>query len=123
MLPGLECGAQLLGAVMSMVASLSNFHLTTWKEHHTGTLFLSVFSGRVEGLLLILAVCAIAALVGSPAFWNRALWDVTQLYHLDIVQSSPTLLRFNFPLNEAFLAFSGAALSVDVMASYGNAVK
>lgn len=110
-------------AVMSMVATLSNFYLTTWEEYHTGTLFLSVFSGPVEGILLICVVYVITALTGGPAFWDRGLLDVTQLHRLELVQSSPTLLRLNFSLNETFLALSGAALLVNVMASYANVSK
>ena len=42
-----------------MVAALTNFYLTTWEEFNTGTLYLSEFSGPVEGILLICGVYAI----------------------------------------------------------------
>ncbi|KAE8232886.1 hypothetical protein CF326_g2078 [Tilletia indica] len=32
----------------SIIATLSNFYLTTWEEFHTGTLFLSAFSGPLH---------------------------------------------------------------------------
>lgn len=107
-------------AIMAMVATLSNFYLTTWEEYHTGTLFLSVFSGPVEGILLICGVYALTAFMGGPSFWDRGLLDVSQLHRLDFVQSSPALLKLNFPLNETFLALSGVGLLVNVLASYGN---
>ena len=42
-----------------------------WEEYHTGTLYLSAFSGPVEGILLIVVIYLITALHPSgPAFWD-----------------------------------------------------
>lgn len=67
----------------SQVATLANFYLTTWEEWHTGvrraihpsenrdadnrvqTLFLSAFSGPVEGILMIIVIFAITGLYGK----------------------------------------------------------
>ncbi|KAI5454806.1 hypothetical protein NCC49_003689 [Naganishia albida] len=54
--------------VASQAAAISNFYLSTWEEYHTGTLYLSAFSGPVEGILMICVMYAITALKG-PAVW------------------------------------------------------
>jgi ethanolaminephosphotransferase len=51
--------------VASLTATTANFYLTTWEEFHTGTLFLSAFSGPVEGILLVVALFATTGFVGS----------------------------------------------------------
>lgn len=51
--------------VASQVASLAAFYLTTWEEFHTGQLFLGVFSGPVEGILMIVAIFAISGTYGT----------------------------------------------------------
>lgn len=51
--------------VTALVATNANFYLTTWEEFHTGNLFLSAFSGPVEGILLIIAVFSITSVYGQ----------------------------------------------------------
>lgn len=43
-----------------------------WEEYHTGTLYLSAFSGPVEGILMIVAIYTITALnpLGQK-FWSK----------------------------------------------------
>ncbi|KAJ9125085.1 hypothetical protein QFC22_000038 [Naganishia vaughanmartiniae] len=55
--------------IASQAAAISNFYLSTWEEYHTGSLYLSAFSGPVEGILLICVMFAITAVKG-PAFWT-----------------------------------------------------
>jgi phosphatidylglycerophosphate synthase len=55
--------------VASQAAAISNFYLSTWEEYHTGSLYLSAFSGPVEGILMICVMFAITAVKG-PAFWT-----------------------------------------------------
>lgn len=55
---------------------MSLYHLLTigycrWEEYHTGTLYLSAFSGPVEGILLICVIYLVTAIHPSgPAFWD-----------------------------------------------------
>ncbi len=56
--------------------AIANFYLTTWEEFHTGTLFLSAFSGPVEGILLICLIYFITALAGGPAFWDQGVLNL-----------------------------------------------
>lgn len=51
--------------VAALVATNANFYLTTWEEYHTGNLFLSAFSGPVEGILLIVLVFTVTGFHGA----------------------------------------------------------
>lgn len=68
------CGAVNFGqtwwTVLVLFASLCSFYLTTWEEYHTGTLYLGLVSGPVEGVLIISAVYATTTFVGGN-FWQR----------------------------------------------------
>ncbi len=39
--------------IASQFGTLANFYLSTWEEYHTHKLFLSEFSGPVEGILSV----------------------------------------------------------------------
>jgi len=47
------------------VATLANFYLSTWEEYHTGTLFLSYFSGPVEGIIIIVMIYLVTGFKGA----------------------------------------------------------
>ncbi|KAK0525658.1 hypothetical protein OC835_005536 [Tilletia horrida] len=102
----------------SIIATLSNFYLTTWEEFHTGTLFLSAFSGPVEGILMIVAIYVLTAVAGGPTFWDQGVFNITGLSKLSIVQK--TLSGWNMPLSEAFLLFGAIGLGFNVASSYSN---
>ena len=51
--------------VASVAATTANFYLTTWEEFHTGTLYLGVFSGPVEGIIIIVVIYIITAIWGA----------------------------------------------------------
>ena len=42
----------------------ATFYLTTWEEYHTGTLYLGVVSGPVEGVLMLCGIFAFTAVKG-----------------------------------------------------------
>lgn len=107
-------------APASLVATLSNFYLTTWEEYHTGTLFLSAFSGPVEGILMICFIYALTGFAGGPLFWDRGILNLTRLSSIDMVREKYAWL--NIPLNEAFLTFAAVGLGLNVVASYSNVV-
>ncbi|KAG7561980.1 hypothetical protein FFLO_02620 [Filobasidium floriforme] len=60
--------------VVCQASSLATFYLSTWEEYHTGTLYLSAFSGPVEGILLICGMYFITA-AKTPAFWQTPVID------------------------------------------------
>ncbi|KAL7006172.1 hypothetical protein EMMF5_004293 [Cystobasidiomycetes sp. EMM_F5] len=90
--------------VASQLFTLANFYLTTWEEYHTGVLYLSAFSGPVEG----------------PGFWDQGILTLLHLDHLSIVKQ---LHIKNLPLNECFLTFGAIALVFNISSSYGNVYK
>lgn len=51
--------------ILSQIATLSNFYLSTWEEYHTGTLYLSVFSGPVEGIIMIVFLYILTGIYGK----------------------------------------------------------
>ncbi|PWZ01102.1 hypothetical protein BCV70DRAFT_199469 [Testicularia cyperi] len=120
------CAALNLGrsvwAPASLVATLSNFYLTTWEEYHTGTLFLSAFSGPVEGILMIVAIYALTAAAGGPLFWDRGILNVFGLAKFlpsDIIDK---VAHLNLPLNDAFLTFAALGLLFNIAGSYSNVI-
>lgn len=105
--------------VASQVFTLANFYLTTWEEYHTGVLFLSSFSGPVEGIIIIVVIFFITGLYG-PTFWDQGILTVLSLDHLPVV----TQLRIkNLPLNECFLVFGACGLVFNIAGSYTNVYK
>ncbi|KAM0748023.1 Cholinephosphotransferase [Meredithblackwellia eburnea MCA 4105] len=102
--------------VICLVATNANFYLTTWEEYHTGTLYLSAFSGPVEGILMIIVVYAITGVVG-PQFWDKGILTVTGLNSIPGIAS---LGLKDLPLNDFFLTFSGIALLFNIISSSRN---
>ncbi|KAF9349418.1 hypothetical protein BGX26_012278 [Mortierella sp. AD094] len=56
--------------VLSHFLALGNFYLSTWEEYHTGTLYLSAFSGPVEGILMIVILYLVTGFTG-PEIWLK----------------------------------------------------
>ncbi|TFK56424.1 Choline/ethanolaminephosphotransferase [Heliocybe sulcata] len=107
--------------VASQIATLANFYLTTWEEYHTGQLYLGVFSGPVEGILMIVVIFVISGFYG-PAFWDTPVLSVIP----GSVKRIPTVARLiqsvpkNLGLNDAFMVFGGLALAFNIITSYIN---
>lgn len=60
---------------LAQFASTCNFYTSTWEEYHTHTLFLSKFSGPVEGILIICALYIVTGIFG-PEIWKLHLFDL-----------------------------------------------
>lgn len=122
--------------VASQVASLCNFYVSTWEEYHTGTLYLSAFSGPVEGILLIVGIYIITALhpLGS-SFWSQpllkpVLYLAPQLF--PYVQKVDGLLESfgvwkyvrleSIPANVAFMSFGAVGTLANIVTSYHNVI-
>lgn len=63
--------------VIAQFASVCNFYTSTWEEYHTHTLYLSEFSGPVEGILMM---CAAYILTG---IFGQQIWSI-KLLELDL---------------------------------------
>ncbi|KAJ7894550.1 CDP-alcohol phosphatidyltransferase-domain-containing protein [Mycena leptocephala] len=100
--------------VASQMATLANFYLTTWEEYHTGQLYLGVFSGPVEGILIIVAIFAISGVYG-PSFWDTGILTVLRLTDVPFVNKLPDL-----PLNDAFMCTAAFGVAFNLQSSYRN---
>ncbi|GAA6037966.1 hypothetical protein JCM8097_009513 [Rhodosporidiobolus ruineniae] len=106
--------------VASLVATNMNFYLTTWEEWHTGTLFLSAFSGPVEGILLVVAVFVVTGFKG-PQFWDTGVLSLLGVHPSDhpILSSLPFRIK-DLPLNDLFLTFSAIGLVFNIVSATHN---
>ncbi|KAM6498880.1 Choline/ethanolaminephosphotransferase [Amanita muscaria] len=121
--------------VAALIGTHANFYLTTWEEYHTGQLYLGVFSGPVEGILMIIAIYIFTGISG-PSFWDRPLSSffpflssIPFLSHIHLPSlpyfpsySSPIPLS-DLPLNVSFMVFSMFAVGFNIFTSYSNVRK
>ncbi|CAH2350695.1 choline/ethanolaminephosphotransferase 1 [[Candida] railenensis] len=61
--------------LIAQFATVCNFYTSTWEEYHTHTLFLSHFSGPVEGILIVIALYLITGIFG-PGIWTYNLLNL-----------------------------------------------
>ncbi|BFZ58679.1 Phosphotransferase [Savitreella phatthalungensis] len=115
----LTCSSINLGkswwALISQFATVANFYLTTWEEYHTGTLYLSFFSGPVEGILIVIGLHTTAWLYG-PAFWDTPFWSFLGL-------AAPSWAPFwitGMQLKHAFLYFGAVGLMANIVSASVN---
>ncbi|KDQ62969.1 hypothetical protein JAAARDRAFT_361800 [Jaapia argillacea MUCL 33604] len=101
--------------VASQAATLANFYLTTWEEYHTGTLYLGVFSGPVEGILMIVAIYLISGIYG-PTVWDTGFLSFTRLDRIPAIANAVPEMG----LNDAFMVFGGFGLAFNIITSYMN---
>lgn len=109
--------------VTSQAATMCNFYASTWEEYHTGTLYLSAFSGPVEGILMIVAIYAVTAFHPlGQAFWSQPIFSlVPGHFATDFFASVDKFLGLKnliagrgwaglegLPINVAFMLFGGA---------------
>ncbi|KAL7420627.1 hypothetical protein Q5752_004578 [Cryptotrichosporon argae] len=116
--------------VASQIASLTNFYASTWEEYHTGTLYLSYFSGPVEGILLIVAIYALTALhPDHNALWARPVCALGGQAGCDLAASVDDALGLKngvrlsaLPVNVAFMVFGAVGTVSNILTSYYNVV-
>ncbi|PKI84593.1 ethanolaminephosphotransferase [Malassezia vespertilionis] len=104
--------------ICALVSAMANFYLTTWEEFHTHILFLSWFSGPVEGILLICSIYLMAAAFGGPAFCLSGIWNATGLVNVSFVREY--LAWMNWPISDVLMAFGFAGLLANAFGAYGN---
>jgi ethanolaminephosphotransferase len=68
-----------------------------WEEYHTGTLYLSAFSGPVEGILMICVIYLITALHPlGPGFWATPTVDlIPGHFASDLAAQADKMLGWN----------------------------
>ena len=90
--------------ILSQIATLANFYLSTWEEYHTGTLYLSVFSGPVEGIIIIVGLYIVTGIYG-PHIWTTSL---------------ESYIGVSLQINEVFMGLAGVGLLANVYTAYSN---
>ncbi|SHO77058.1 Similar to S.cerevisiae protein CPT1 (Cholinephosphotransferase) [Malassezia sympodialis ATCC 42132] len=115
----LVCAAMGLGrsywTLIGLTSAMTNFFLTTWEEYHTHTLFLSSFSGPVEGIVLICALYLLLVALG-PVICVQGFLNVTGLAHIAWVREN--LAFANVPLGDLFMLFSCLGLLLNAWTGY-----
>jgi phosphatidylglycerophosphate synthase len=108
--------------IIAQAATLFNFYLSTWEEYHTGVLFLSMFSGPVEGILIVVAVFIVTAFKG-PFFWHTELFDFLGIEDSSLVNALENTPLRHMTLNHAYLAFAAVGLGFNIFQASQNVYK
>jgi phosphatidylglycerophosphate synthase len=105
--------------LVSQFATLLNFYLSTWEEYHTETLFLSTFSGPVEGILIVVTIYVITFFTG-PEFWHSELFGLfghsVQTAVSEVVPSAVSQMT----LIDVYLVFGGVGLLFNIYHASSN---
>lgn len=95
--------------VFTQLACLCNFYLSTWEEYHTHKLFLSEFSGPVEGILLLCIGYILTGIYGPQSIWHAEL-TTFEFYGF----------QFKVESLDVMLVFSGVGLMFNILSARQN---
>lgn len=96
---------------ISVTLALGNFYLSTWEEYHTGTLYLSAFSGPVEGIIIIVLLYVITGFTGTP-FWLQTIRTTLGLSS-DVLTFIPDM-----QVNHFLIAIGAIGLGGNILTAY-----
>ncbi|KAI8344087.1 CDP-alcohol phosphatidyltransferase-domain-containing protein [Chlamydoabsidia padenii] len=105
--------------VLSLMASLGNFYLSTWEEYHTGILYLGHFSGPVEGVLMLVAVHLTSGYFG-PAVWTLRLDEAFKM--IDWTNNHHTRLIGTLQLNHLLIVIGFLVLILNIVTGLINVI-
>lgn len=108
-------------SLILLVSSMASFYLTTWEEYYTHTLFLSAFSGPVEGILIVCVLFILSGVAGGPAFFTRGVLSVLGIDGVPWVRAH--LARANWSIGEVLAVGAASGLLFNALAAYGNVVR
>lgn len=92
--------------ILSQFLCLCNFYLSTWEEFHTHKLFLSEFSGPVEGIIILLISFFLTGIWGTETVWHKPLLTVNEHFTIETIH--------------VMLSFSGIAVCFNIYAALKN---
>ncbi|QLL32778.1 hypothetical protein HG536_0D03000 [Torulaspora globosa] len=98
--------------IFSQFAVLCNFYLSTWEEYHTHMLFLSEFSGPVEGILLICSTFILAGIFGPQKVW-----------HTELATFNFGTYTFKFETLDLMIGFSALGLLFNIISARRNVLQ
>ena len=99
--------------------TLCNFYFSTWEEYHTGTFFLSFFSGPVEGIIIVCGLSSMRPLAYfGPGFWNTPVLELLGVTDVPaFVESYRELTVLNI-----YLIISTVCLVFNIVTAAGNVI-
>ena len=80
--------------IFSQFALLANFYLSTWEEYHTHVLYLSEFSGPVEGILMVCFAFILTGILGPQVVWHSTVCTIEYNYKSYVVDTSDIVVVF-----------------------------
>lgn len=98
--------------IVSQFATLGNFYLSTWEEYHTHKLFLSEFSGPVEGILSVVFLFFLTGIYGAD-LWELEFFEVN-LSFLGLASN------FKFTFTSAYVVFGAIGLYFNIDSARRN---
>lgn len=104
--------------LLTAFASLCAFYLTTWEEYHTGTLYLGLVSGPVEGVLTLCILYIVTAFTGG-SYWQKPALEALGLPRPEWL---PAFFRdMDFAMST--LVYGGIILTFNVIQSSQNVIR
>lgn len=105
-----------LKTLFAQFSVLANFYTSTWETYHTHTLFLSCFSGPVEGMILLVFCYALSGFIG-PDIWLAHLFD------LDLSSLGFGLSTYAIDVSHLIIGFGFIGIYFNVAAATANVAK
>lgn len=94
---------------------LCNFYLSTWEEFYTHKLFLSEFSGPVEGILMLVIQFILCGIFGPQVIWHTKVAEIPLIF-----KGGET---FTIETVHLMVGFSIVALLFNILAASANVFK
>ncbi|KAJ3190497.1 hypothetical protein HDU85_000796 [Gaertneriomyces sp. JEL0708] len=101
-------------SVVSLCSAMTNFYGSTWEEYYTGTLYLSVVSGPVEGVVMIVGVVVMAGVYG-PGIYRYPLDKFLTKIGLGTVTTYLPAFISSTSLNRLLTVLGGVILAFNIM--------
>lgn len=94
--------------MLAQFTCLFNFYLSTWEEFHTHKLFLSEFSGPVEGIIILCFCFVITGIWGTQTIWHAHILSIFD-YQIETIH--------------IMLTFSGIGVYFNILTAIQNVKK
>ncbi|KAH3676170.1 hypothetical protein WICMUC_002192 [Wickerhamomyces mucosus] len=98
--------------ILVQFSTLANFYLSTWEEYHTHKLFLSEFSGPVEGILMVVVLFIVTGIYGAGV-WRYEFFNLNLSYFGLSADFKMTSVHF-------FLVFGALGLYFNIHSTVRN---